>query len=66
LIQVPHNPLQKKEVIWTWLVNADTPGKDGVFEIDWQEGPFNRLAVTLESQKVAVIDPSRIPQLQDA
>jgi hypothetical protein len=37
----------------------------GVFEIDWKmDADRNWIAVTLESKQVAIIDATRIPELQ--
>lgn len=48
---------------WSWYAGHSKPG---VFEIAWQMvSGVNRLAVALESHKVAIIDASRIPALQD-
>jgi hypothetical protein len=37
----------------------------GIFEIHWQiDGERNRIAATLETKQVAIIDAKRIPELQ--
>lgn len=37
----------------------------GIFDIDWQQdADRSRLAVTLETKQVAILDMQRIPELQ--
>ena len=51
-------------MVWSWYAGADRPG---VFELDWQmKDGFNRIALALEGRKVAVVDCTKVPALQEA
>ena len=53
--------IQSKEKKWSWY----TGEKSGIFEIDWQSwGDTSLIALALERQMVAVIDPGKVPTLQ--
>jgi transducin (beta)-like 1 len=62
---------QKREKRWTWdageVDDADERAQTrtkGIFEIDWQQvDGRNRMAVSLESKHVAVVDVRRVPEL---
>ncbi|KAA1467843.1 WD40 repeat-like protein [Dentipellis sp. KUC8613] len=54
--------VKEREKVWSW--RSESP-KRGIFEIDWQKKDnFNRIALALESKKVAVVDVTRLPALQ--
>jgi transducin (beta)-like 1 len=51
-------------MVWSWYAGAERPG---VFELDWQmKDGFNRIALALEGRKVAVVDCTKVPALQEA
>jgi transducin (beta)-like 1 len=68
---------QNRSKRWQWDVSDGLPDmpegetteslkmvSKGIFEIDWQSAPdCNRIAVTLETKQVAIVDTKRIPEL---
>ncbi|KAJ8596276.1 WD40 repeat-like protein [Rhizopogon salebrosus TDB-379] len=53
--------VKSKEKKWSWY----TGEKSGIFEIDWRSwGDTSLIALALERQMVAVIDPGKVPALQ--
>lgn len=54
--------LQTREKRWSWFAGVEKPG---VFEIDWQQHTgLNRITLALECRQLAVIDVTRVPELQ--
>ncbi|KAI0295001.1 WD40-repeat-containing domain protein [Russula brevipes] len=53
----------EKEKVWSWI--SEHP-KRAIFEMSWQqhEGGVDRVALSLQSHKVGLIDLTRIPALQ--
>ncbi|KAF7328816.1 F-box-like/WD repeat-containing protein TBL1Y [Mycena venus] len=54
--------VKERKLTWSWFAGFEKPG---VYEIDWQTGEnLDRIVLALECWKVAVIDVSKIPALQ--
>lgn len=55
--------VKSKEKKWSWY----TGEKSGIFEIDWQSwGNTSLIALALERQMVAIVDPGKVPALQSS
>jgi transducin (beta)-like 1 len=54
---------QEKEKVWSWFSEHS---KRAIFEMSWQqhEDGVDRVALSLQSHKVGLIDLTRIPALQ--
>jgi hypothetical protein len=55
---------QEKEKVWSWFSEHQ---KRAIFEMSWQqkhEDGVDRVALSLQSHKVGLIDLTRIPALQ--
>ena len=58
--------IQTGEKKWEWVSGH---GKTGIYEICWQKVEsknLNRLALCMESRKVAVVDVTKIPSLYES